>query len=267
MCGAAGLHGFVFGADDQDVIKKALFGLMLLSFIGTARCYNADFATAVGSLPIVGPMVVPTQPVPAYLKAIGTPAVAELPKADYETWFSAEDGADPLDVKVWKQIEAFVPIASSKAGWAEACKAVSGVAGADRAANVNLGALACSGDATVTQMQQFAVKVLGAQAAVALWIKGELNGSTGAIQARQAELRVLCETSVIARQGPEATTWPDACEKVMDASYLGGDGPATFKAIGEAYALVATELVRLDPEIDQEPGYFGSAEAAATAAP
>ncbi len=237
---------------------------MLLSFIGTARCYNADFASAVGGLPIVGPMVVPTQPVPEYVKAIGTPAVAELPKADYETWFSTEDGADPMDVAVWKQVEAFVPIASSKAGWADACKAVSGVAGTDRTANPNLGALACSSDATVTQMQQFAVKVLGAQAAVALWIKGELNGSTGAIQGRQAELRVLCATSVIARQGPEATTWSEACTKVMDASYLAGDGPATFNAIGEAYGLVATELARLDPEIDQEPGYFGADAATAT---
>ena len=239
---------------------------MLLSFLGTARCYNADLAAAVGGLPIVGPIVVPTQPVPAYVKAIGTPAVAELPQADYAKWFSTEDGADPLDVAVWKEIEAFVPIASSKTGWADACKAVSGVAGTDRTANANLGALACSSDATVTQMQQFAVKVLGAQAAVALWIKGELNGSTGAIQARQAELRVLCATSVVARQGPEATTWIDACEKVMDASYLTGDGPATFNAIGEAYALVATELARLDPEIDQEPGYFG-ADATATATP
>ncbi|MGE0601440.1 MAG: hypothetical protein AB7J35_18495 [Dehalococcoidia bacterium] len=249
------------------MIKKALFGLLLLSFIGTARCYNADFASAVGGLPIVGPIVVPTQPVPEYVKAIGTPAAATLPEAKYEAWFSAEEGADPLDVAVWKEIEAFVPIASSKAGWAEACKAVGAVAGGDRAANANLGALACSSDATVTQMQQFAVKVLGAQAAVALWIKGELNGSTGAIQARQAELRVLCATSVIARQGPAATTWTDACEKVMDASYLEGDGPATFTAIGEAYAAVAAELAILDPEIDQEPGYFGATDASATATP
>ncbi|MGE3074487.1 MAG: hypothetical protein AB7N24_00040 [Dehalococcoidia bacterium] len=249
------------------MIKKALFGLLLLSFIGTARCYNADFASAVGGLPIVGPIVVPTQPIPEYVKAIGTPATATLPEAKYETWFSTEEGVDPLDVTVWKEIEAFVPIASSKAGWTEACKAVGAVAGADRAANPNLGALACSSDATVTQMQQFAVKVLGAQAAVALWIKGELNGSTGAIQARQAELRVLCATSVIARQGPDAATWTEACDKVMDASYLEGDGPATFAAIGEAYAAVAAELAVLDPEIDQEPGYFGNADASATATP
>jgi hypothetical protein len=257
---------FLFGADDQDVIKKALFGLVLLSFVTTARCYNADFATALGGLPIVGPIVVPTQPVPEYVKAIGTPAPATLPESDYETWYATEEaaeGADPMSVEIWKQIQAFAPIASSKAGWAEACKAISGVAGTDRAANSRLGALACSDDATVTQMQQFALHLLGAQASVALWVKGEPNGSTGAIQARQAELRVLCATSVIARQGPEATTWTEACDKAMDASYIAGDGPSTFAALGEAYQLVADELARLDPEIDQEPGYFG-AEAATT---
>jgi len=247
---------FLFGADDQSVIKKALFGLILLSFVGTARCYNADFASALGGLPIVGPIVVPPAPVPDYLRAIGTPAAATLPEAQYDTWFPAEAPEDPYSVEVWRQVQEFVAIAGSKTGWAEGCKAVGAVAGSDRTANARLGALACSSDATVTQMQQFALQLLGTEASVALWIKGEPNGSTGAIQARQAELRILCTTSVIARQGPEATTWAEACTKAMDASYLTGDGPATFAAIGDAYSLVADELARLDPEIDQEPGYF-----------
>lgn len=254
---------FLPGADDQGVIKKALFGLILLSFVGTARCYNADFASALGGLPIVGPMVVPPSPVPEYLKAIGTPAAATLPEAKYDTWFPAEAAEDPYSVDTWQQVQKFVAIAGSKAGWAEGCKAVGAVAGSDRTANARLGALACSSDATVTQMQQFAIHLLGTQASVALWIKGEPNGSTGAIQARQAELRILCTTSVIARQGPEAT-WAEACTKSTDANYLTGNGPATFAAIGEAYSLVADELARLDPEIDQEPGYFGGETPAAT---
>lgn len=236
--------------------------------LGSARCYNADLATALGGLPIVGPMVQPPQPVPQYVKSIGTPAPATPPEADYAAWFPAEAPTDPYTVAVWKQVESFVPVAGTKAGWTEACKAVAAKAGADRAANPRLGALACSNDPTVTQMQQFALHLLGAQASVALWVKGELNGSTGAIQARQAELRVFCATSVISRQGPAETPWSQACAKALDPGYLSGNPQATFTALGEAYLLAANEIARLDPTIDPEPGYFGAtAEAAPAPAP
>ena len=243
------------------MVKKALWALVLVSFLGTARCYNADLASAFGGLPVVGPMVQPPEKAPEYVKAIGTPAVPSLPEADYATWFPAEAPEDPYSLTVWKQIDAFVPAAGTKSGWALACKAISEAAGADRAANPKLAALACSDDPTVTEMQQFALHVLGAQATVALWIKGEWNGSTGAIQARQAELRVLCTTSVIGRQGPESP-WPAACEQALDAAYLQGDGPATFEALAAAYAAAADELARLDPETAAEPAYFGASPAA-----
>lgn len=244
------------------MLKKGLWALVLLSFFGTARCYNADLADALGGLPIVGPMVQPTQPPPAYIETIGTPAPATLPEADYAAWFPAEAPADPYAVTVWKQVSQFAPIAGTKAGWTEACKAVSAAAGADRAANPRLAALACSSDPTVTQMQQFALHVLGAQASVALWIKGEPDGSVAAIQGRQAELRVFCATGVVGRQGPE-TPWAEACAKALDAAYATGDGATTFAALGEAYLLAATEIAVLDPDVDQEPGYFGSASGAA----
>ncbi len=246
------------------MVKKALFALILVSFLGTARCYNADLASAFGGLPIVGPMVQPPAPVPAYIRTIGTPAPATLPESDYGTWFPAEAPADPYAAATWKQIDLFVPVAASVAGWAEGCKAISGVAGTDRTAEPKLGALACSSDPTVTQMQQFALHLLGAQANVALWMKGELNASLGAIQARQAELRVSCATGVVGRQGA-ASPWAAICAQALDAGYLAGDGPATFAALGEAYLAAATEIARLDPEIDPEPGYFGAA--AATPAP
>lgn len=239
------------------MVKKALFAVLLVSFLGTAQCYNADLVTALGGLPVVGPMVQPTQPPPAYIETIGTPAPARLPEVDYAAWFPAETPGDPFVLSTWQQIDRFVPVAGTRTGWPEACKAVSGAAGSDRAASPLLGALACSSDPTVTQMQQFALHVLGAQASVALWIKGEPNGSIGAIQARQAELRVFCTAGLIARQGPESP-WPAACEKALDASYLSGDGPATFAALGEAYRAAATEIAALDPEIDAEPGYFNT---------
>ena len=254
-------------ADNHGVVKKALFALILLSFLGTARCYNADLASAFGGLPIVGPIVQPPEPVPAYVKTIGTPAPSALPESDFATWFPAETPADPYNAQLWKDIDLFTTIAQTQLGWTEACKKVSGAAGADRAANPKLGALASSNDPTVTQFQQFAVHLLGTQASVALWIKGELNGSTSAIHARQAELRVDCATTVVARQGAPETPWSQACAKALDASYLSGDGPATFNALGDAYALVAAEIAKLDPEIDQEPGYFGAAAASATKTP
>ena len=51
----------VFPADDHGVISKGLWALVLLAFLGTARCYNADLAGAVGGLPIVGAIVQPPQ--------------------------------------------------------------------------------------------------------------------------------------------------------------------------------------------------------------
>ncbi len=237
------------------MVKKALFALVLFAFLGTARCHNVDLAAALGGLPVVGPMVQPPALPPAYVKAIGTPAATALPESDFSTWFPAEAPPDPYSAKLWNEIGLFASIAQTQAGWTEGCKKVSGVAGSDRAANPRLGALACSSDPTVTQFQQFAVHLLGAQATVALWIKGEL--STSAIHARQAEIRVLCSTSIVARQGPGETPWSQACAKALDASYLAGNAPATFTALAEAYVLAATEIAKLDPKVAAEPGYFG----------
>ena len=237
-----------------------LWGLVVISLFGTVRCYNTDLAGALGGLPVVGPMVQPTQPPPAYVEAIGTPAPSTLPEADLAAWFPAEAPTDPYSAQLWREIDLFVTISGTNAGWAETCKKASEAAGASREANPKLAALACSSDPTVTQMQQFAAQALGAQAAVALWMKGELNGSLGAIHARQAELRVVCTAGVVARQGP-GSTWSEACTKALDSAFTLGDGPATFTAIGEAFALAAAEIARLDPEVDAEPGYFGASSA------
>ncbi len=249
------------------MVKKALFALILLAFLGTARCYNADLAAAFGAVPIVGAMVQPPDAAPAYLKAVGTPAPSTLPESDPATWFPAEPPADPYNAALWRDIKLFATIAQTQQGWTDACKKISGAVGEDRTANPKLGALACSSDPTVTQFQQFAVHLLATQASLALWVKGETDGTLAAVQARQGELRVLCTTSVVARQGPPDTAWSKACAKGLDASYLKGDGPTTFTALGDAYALVAAEIVKLDPKVAQEPGYFGAAAAAATKTP
>jgi len=248
------------------VVKKALFALILVAFLGTARCYHADLGAAFGSAPIVGPMVQPPETAPDYLKAVGTPAPVTLPEADVATWFPAEPPADPYSPATWQGIQAFATVAQTPDGWIAACKKVAETAGTDRTANPKLGALACSADPTVTQFQRFAVQVLGAQASLALWIKGDAGSSLAAVQARQAELRVTCATSVVGRQGPATTPWAEACTKALDASYLSGDPPATFTALAAAYELAANEIAKLDPAIATEPAFAGAA-ATPTAAP
>lgn len=236
-------------------MKKALFGLLLLSLLSTARCYNADLAGALGGLPIVGPMVVPQPGTPAYIEAIGTPAAAALPEVDFAVWFAEDPPANRAASATWQEMDLVAQAGATRAGWTELCKKAASAAGADRAASPLPGALACSADATVTQMQQFALELLGARASVGLWMRGDRG--IAAIQGRQGQLRITCSTLVIARQGPAENPWTQACALALDLSYLEGDGPATLDALIAAYALVAAEIARLDPEIDQEPGYFG----------
>ena len=244
-------------ADDPEVGKIGLI-VVVLALFSTIRCYNADLAASLGGLPIVGPMIDPPAVAPAYVKTIGTPAAQALPEADFTAWFPADPATDPYNPALWTVIDAHMFAAGTQAGWAEVCKKLAGAAGADRAANPQLGALACSDNGTVTQLQRFAVGVLAARASVALWLTGAPGGTIGAIQGRQGELRVLCTSSVVSRQGPANGPWQQACTKALDAAYLTNDGAATFAALGAAYTLAAAELARLDPTIDQEPGYFGA---------
>lgn len=238
-------------------MKKALWGLILLSLLGTARCANADLPAALSGVPFVGGIVSPQPGTPAYLRAIGTPAPVSLPEVAFAAWFADEPPANAATSQTWRDMEMIAVAGASASGWAEVCKKAASAAGSDRTASPLAGALACSSDATVTQMQRFALELLGARATVGLWMRGDR--SIAAIQGRQGQLRVSCTAQVIARQGPPDNPWTQACELALDASYLQGDGPATLDALIEAYALVAAEIARLDPEIDAEPGYFGTA--------
>ena len=86
---------------------------------------------------------------------------------------------------------------------------------------------------------------------------GAPGASTGAIQARQGELRLLCAPENLRRLGGETGPFGLACAKALDTTYLTGDGAVTFAALGEAYTLVAAELATRDPKIAQEPAFFG----------
>ena len=231
-----------------------LLGFVLLS---TARCYGADLEASLGGLPIVGPMVAPVASQPAYITAIGTPAAAAPPETDLATFFPAE-AADPYDVARWSAVRAFLATAHTQAGWTEVCKKAAAAAGADRAASPPLGALACSNDGSVTAMQQFAVKVFEAQASLALYIKGAPGAGQSAVQGLQGEIRVICTTGILGRQGGPTSPWGVACAAALDTGYLGGDAPATFKKLGEAYTAAATLLAAADATIDDAPGYFAA---------
>ena len=231
-----------------------LIGFILLS---TARCYGADLEASLGGLPIVGPMVAPVATQPAYITAIGTPAAAAPPETDLATFFPAES-TDPYDVARWTAIRAFLATGHTQAGWTEVCKKAAAAAGAGRAASPSLGALACSNDGSVTAMQQFAVKVLEAQASLALYIKGAPGAGQSAVQGFQGEIRVICTTGILGRQGGPASPWGVACAAALDTAYLGGDAPATFKKLGEAYTAAATLLAAADATIDDAPGYFAA---------
>ena len=235
---------------------KAGLLLVALSLFLSARCYNTDMVGALGGLPIVGPMVSPPPATPGYVNTMGTPAATTLPEADPAKWFAADASADPYDATKWTAIQAYLANASTQAGWAEVCKKIAGSAGADRSASPQLGALACSADASVTRLQTLAVGILRAQAATALWIKGAPGGSLGAIQGVQGEVRVFCATDVTGREGADSPL-VQACAKALDTAYISGDARATFTALNDAYTLAATELAKRDPKTAQEPAYFG----------
>lgn len=230
--------------------------LVALALLGTARCYAADPEQALAGLPIVGPIVAPGAATPSYVEAIGTPAAASLPEAPMDAWFQPAADADPLDVATWSAIDAFLGHTTTHANWAEACKQASQAVGAERTANPRLAALACSSDGSVTALQRFAANVLSARARMALFIKGAPGSSIGAIQSRQAEIRLACEVGFVSRQAGAGSPYTEVCAKALDPAYLVGDSPATFAALGEAYDLLAAEIARLDPTVDPEPGFF-----------
>lgn len=237
---------------------KALFAVVLLALVGTARCYNADLAGGLSGLPVVGGIVSPQPAAPAYVAAMGTPAALNLPEADLTQVFPLEFD-EPYDEAKAKARAAFfdsyLPAARTAAGFAEVCKRASSAVGADRSANTELGALACSADPSVTRLQRFALRILEAEAETYAWAKGQPGASTGAIASRQGEIRVLCETDITAREG---ATGPlaDACSAALDTAYLAGDAKATHDSLAKAYGFVATEIARRDPKTAPEPASF-----------
>ncbi len=209
----------------------------------------------------------PAPSTPASVGNIGSIAEVKLPETDFAKWFPVEPPADPYGSAHWLEVDAYFAAARTPTGWSDACKKAGAAAGADRTAKPELGALGCSDDASLAQVQRFALQLLGIRAETALWIRGVPGHSNAGIQGRQGEARLMCSNDVIAREGGEASPFALACEKALDQSYMAGNGSATFAALGEAFTLIAAEIARRDPTIDPEPASFGGATAPAAARP
>ena len=226
---------------------------LVLVLLGTSRCYaNTDWDNV--TIPFLSGAA--SVPEPASVGAIGKPSDPALPDTDFTKWFATDPAADPYDPAVWKAIDGFFASASTSAGWADACKKAGAAAGADRVAKPEIGALACSDNPNVTLIQRFALQLLGTRAEVALWIRGVPGHGNAGIEGRQGELRLMCAVDVIAREGGDSSPFTQACAKALDQSYRTGGGAATFKALGDAYALVSAEIAKRDPTVDAEAATF-----------
>jgi hypothetical protein len=236
-------------------VGKVVIGAVVALLLSTAGCLQLDVEDSPVTALIFPPPMTPT---PTYVDAIGTPAAVELPDADFTTWFSTEEGRDPYDQATWQHVAAVYAQGGTSEGWKAVCEATGSAAPGERTQEPLLGALGCSDDPSVTIVQRFALQLLGTQAHTALWIRGVPGFSASGIEARIAELRVMCAVDVVAREGGEESPYSRACALAMDASYKDGDGPATFTALGDAYAIVADEIARRDPTVDAEPAFFAT---------
>lgn len=249
-------------ADDRRMGKYLILGVAV-AFMGVLRLATVDFSNV--SIPFLSP-VAAAPGLGESAKSIGTPAAVTLPESDPATWFEAAEGTDPDDPAKWAAIAAFASEAGTPGGWAEACKKVSAVAGSERATKPDLGALSCSSDLTVTQLQRFVVQLLAARAEVTLWLRGVDGHDNGMVSARLSEVRHSCENGLPARLAGESSPYSQACTAALSAAELPLDGEALRAGLIEAYGLVAADLVTRDASIDAEPAAVAES-AAATATP
>lgn len=242
------------------MFRKLPWVVLALLFLSTARCYTADLAAGVGAVPFVGPILVPPPGEPAYVQAIGTPAPVELPESEVEGWFPAEESPDGIERGDWEGMALAAAAARTPEGWKELCGRASAATGQDRAAKPLPGALACSDDPTVTAAQRLAVQLLDLWGTLGLLFVGAPGSSVSAVQARQAELRVVC--AGVPPGAFPAGVVEDVCARALDAGYLAGDARGTLASVKEAYAALAAAIAARDPTTETEPGTFDAPAAA-----
>lgn len=237
----------------MKLVKRAAFALLLLSFIGTARCYHTDFAAAVGGMPFVGPMVIPPDPTPEYVAAIGTPApLSTLAEPNVETWWPENPEENPSTLRHARE---WLVAGQNPAGWTQLCAAAGDAVGAERdLAAPNRSALGCSNDPSVTRLQQFAILVLRLDPELQRYLGGAPGSSHAEFEATLAQVRVECGAGYASRViGTEPVA--AACA-LPDVWALGTDATALLESVRAAYGGLATEIATLDPTIDDVPSFF-----------
>jgi hypothetical protein len=157
------------------------------------------------------------------------------------------------EVDRWNAIAQAMAAGGTPAGWAELCKKAGSSAGPDRTAKPEPGALACSSDAAVTELQRFAVQLLAAQAEAKLWQRGATGHDDGSLAARLSEVRNSCVNGLPARQGGAESAYGKACALALDGLTTPLDAADLFDSLGQAYSLVAADLAERDATIDAEP--------------
>jgi hypothetical protein len=237
--------------------------VVALLLLGVFRLNSVDFEGLADALPIGG--------APGAAAATNanvgdeTAPAEEAAPPDVGLWFAEDAEADPYAEPLWAVVEELLTDAESTAGWTALCALATTATGADRTASPLPGALACSEDASVTELQQLAVAILRTQASTALWLRGAPGYSAATISARQGEVRLRCATGSPNRGDESATvTFAAICSQALDSSWKSGDGPATFTAVKAAYAGLATVIAERDATADAVPTFFKPPEAEAT---
>ncbi len=149
--------------------KSPIIAVALLLF-GVFRLQSADLAAFADSLPIGAAPASATTSTCEGVVADGEQTQDVIP--DISFWFDQDAEADALAAALWTPVEEFLTDAEGAAGWTAICVAATAVTVADRSADPLPGALTCSQDATVTELQQLSVAILRTQASTALWLRG-----------------------------------------------------------------------------------------------
>ncbi len=231
--------------------------VVALLLFGVFRLHAVDLAELVtrGSAPVAVAATTDDEPDDETM-------TEEEEPPDVALWFVQDPDADPFGEPLWATVEEHLADAKSTAGWMKLCALASTATGADRTAKPLPGALACSDDASVTELQQLAVAILRTQASTALWLRGAPGYSTATIAARQGEVQLRCATGSPTRGDESRTvTFASICARALDASWKPsdekpGDGPATFAAVKAAYADLATLIAERDATTEAEPMFF-----------
>lgn len=200
-------------------------------------------------------MIVPPDAAPAYVETIGTPAPIEvLPELTVETWWPDDPESTASTLRNARE---WLVAAQTQSGWTALCTAATAAAGSERSLEApELGALACSDDATVTRLQLFAALVLRLVPETQGYLDGSPGSSKTDFESTLAQIRVECTAGFASRMAATA--------EVAAACALPGAGLTPTGLVEQSagvYRGLATRIATMDPTVDSGPVFFPGADA------